>query len=297
MTFHSGFVAISGRPNVGKSTLLNRVLAQKIAIMSPKAQTTRNKIQGIYNETDMQIVFIDTPGIHKPKNQLGERMNRTAISATRGVEVILWIVDVTEAIGTGDEYVLSQLGHQEAPIFLVLNKIDLVDRITVDERKKEWLDLYPFPEIFSISAREGTQVDALMQGIKQYMPEGPKYYPDGQTSDHPEVFIMAELIREKILMFTREEVPHGVAVIIERNQINKNGTVEVDAAIIVERESQKGIVIGKNGSMLKKIGTMARIEMESLLGSKVLLHTFVRVESNWRNDNKYLNEFGYREEQ
>ncbi|MDD4123494.1 MAG: GTPase Era [Bacilli bacterium] len=296
MSFKSGFVAISGRPNVGKSTLLNNIIKQKIAIMSPKAQTTRNTIHGVYNDTDTQIIFIDTPGVHKPHNKLGEIMNASAIGATRDVEAIIFLVSSCDEIGKGDEYLLNILKDQKAPVILVLNKIDLISKEEIFLKIVEWKKMFNFDNIVPLSAKSGENVDELLKIIKNLLPEGPKYYPNDVISDHPEEFIMAELIREKILLLTRDEIPHSIAVIIENIEKKSNGKIDVNASIIVERSSQKAIIIGKNGSMIKNIGIMSRKDIEHLLGSKINLELFVRVEKNWRNDFRYLKEFGYKGE-
>lgn len=295
MSFKSGFVAINGRPNVGKSTLLNHFLGHKVAIMSPKAQTTRNVIQGIYNEDNCQIIFIDTPGIHKPHTKLGEYMNNSALGASRDVEAILILNDITEDFGPGDNYVIENLKQRKSPVIYVINKVDLVNKEKVLARIDQVKNLMDFKAIIPVSAKKGTNCDDLLKTLKDLMPDGPKYYPESVISDHPESFIISELIREKILFFTQEEVPHSVAVILEKNEKQKNGKVAIAATIIVERASQKKIIIGHGGSMIKKIGIAARKDIESLLGSKVILTTFVRVEEDWRNRTKYLKEFGYRE--
>ncbi|MFA7156156.1 MAG: GTPase Era [Bacilli bacterium] len=296
MSFKSGFVAISGRPNVGKSTLLNNIIKHKIAIMSPKAQTTRNTIHGVYNDEDTQIIFIDTPGVHKPHNKLGEIMNASAIGATRDVEAIIFLVSVSDEIGKGDEYLLNILKNQKIPVLLVLNKIDLVSKEDIFLKIVEWKKMFDFDNIIPVSSKKGENVDKLLKIIKKMLPVGPKYYPDDVISDHPEEFIMAELIREKILFLTRDEIPHSIAVIIENIESKKNGKIDVNASIIVERDSQKAIIIGKGGSMIKNIGIMSRRDIEHLLGSKINLELFVRVEKNWRNEFRYLKEFGYKGE-
>ena len=296
MSFKSGFVAITGRPNVGKSTFLNAILKQKIAIISPKPQTTRNTIHGVYNDSDCQIVFLDTPGIHKARTKLGEVMNRSAIGATRDVEAILFIVSAEDDIGSGDQYVLELIKKTSSPVILVINKVDLVAKEVVYHKINQWRTLADFHEIVPISALKNKNVDILLKCIKKLLPEGPKYYPDGMISDHPESFIITEFIREKILLNTHEEVPHSIAVVVEKIQSLKKDVIEVNVAIVVERDSQKGIIIGAQGSMLKKIGTQARRDIEHLLGSKIMLQTFVRVESNGRNNPRYLREFGYKDE-
>lgn len=291
--FKSGFITIIGRPNVGKSTLLNRFVGQKVAIMSDKAQTTRNRIQGVVTDEESQIVFIDTPGIHKPKHALGDFMLNAAYSALKGVDGILVVVNASEKIGPGDRLVIERVKQANIPVFLVINKIDLVtpDELLpiIDSYRQE----HDFDEIFPISATEGNNVDALVKGIKEIIPEGPQYYPADQVMDHPEYFIVAEFIREKILELTREEIPHSVAVQVESMKRNEDDKIEIQAAIIVERSSQKGIIIGAQGSMIKKIGQRARRDIEILLGDKVYLDLWVKVQKNWRDRRTQLNDFGY----
>lgn|SRR5699024_2283933 len=291
--FKSGFITIIGRPNVGKSTLLNRFVGQKVAIMSDKAQTTRNRIQGVVTDEESQIVFIDTPGIHKPKHALGDFMLNAAYSALKGVDGILVVVNASEKIGPGDRLVIERVKQANIPVFLVINKIDLVtpDELLpiIDTYRQE----HDFDEIFPISATEGNNVDALVKGIKEIIPEGPQYYPADQVMDHPEYFIVAEFIREKILELTREEIPHSVAVQVESMRRNEDDKIEIQAAIIVERSSQKGIIIGAQGSMIKKIGQRARRDIEILLGDKVYLDLWVKVQKNWRDRRTQLNDFGY----
>lgn len=294
--FKSGFVSIIGRPNVGKSTLLNRIIGQKITIMSDKAQTTRNKIQGIHTTDSEQIVFIDTPGIHKPKHRLGDFMVESALSTLGEVDAILFLVNVDEKRGPGDNFILEKLKNVSSPVFLVLNKIDLIhpDQLLpiIDDYQQE----YDFSEIIPASASEGNNVNRLLEVLTTYLPEGPPFYPEDQVSDHPEYFIASELIREKVLEFTREEVPHSVAVVVESMKRNEDDKVQVDATIIVERKSQKGIIIGKGGKMLKNIGTRARKDIEVLLGDKIYLELWVKVQKDWRDKQFYLNDYGYKEE-
>ncbi len=292
--FKSGFVAIVGRPNVGKSTLLNQAIGQKIAIMSDKPQTTRNKIHGVYTTEDAQIVFLDTPGIHKPFSKLGDYMVKAAESALDEVDVVLFMTDASEKLGGGDRYIIERLRRTETPVFLVLNKIDKVhpdDLLPVIDTYKA---LHHFAEIVPVSALLGNNVSTLLEQVIRYLPEGPMYYPADQVTDHPEQFVCAELIREKILWLTREEVPHSVAVEIESMSRGDNGVVRIGAIIYVERDSQKGILIGKNGSMLKEIGRQAREEMERLLGSKIFLELWVKVKKDWRNREAILKSLGYR---
>mgnify|MGYP001164604387 CR=1 FL=1 len=293
--FRSGFVSIIGRPNVGKSTLLNRIIGQKIAIISDKPQTTRNKIQGVYTRKDAQIVFLDTPGIHKPKSKLGDYMIKLAESTLREVDLILFLVDVADGLGGGDRYIMQQLNQVNTPKFLVMNKVDLIPPETLLPLIEQYKDLCKFEEIIPISALEGNNVDRLLDEIIRLLPEGPQYYPEDAVTDHPEQFICAELIREKILHLTREEVPHSIAVQIEQMKREENGVVHISALIYVERESQKGIIIGKNGALLKEVGQRARKEIEALLGSRIYLQLWVKVKKDWRNREQMLSEFGFKD--
>ncbi|RHW38569.1 GTPase Era [Lysinibacillus yapensis] len=298
-SYKSGFISIIGRPNVGKSTFLNRVIGQKIAIMSDKPQTTRNKIQGVLTREDSQMIFIDTPGIHKPKHKLGEFMIKVSKNTLREVDLIMFMVNAEQGIGKGDEFILELLEGTKTPVFLVVNKIDQIhpdELITIIETYKV---KYPFAEIVPISALQGNNVDHLLGTIEKYLPEGPQYYPADQVTDHPERFIISELIREKVLHLTREEIPHSIAVVIDkikRDEENEN-MIRVQATIMVERDSQKGIVIGKRGSLLKEVGTLARKDIEMLLGSKVYLELWVKVQKDWRNKSTHLRDFGYREDE
>ncbi|AKM19722.1 GTPase Era [Geobacillus sp. FSL K6-0789] len=296
--YKSGFVAIIGRPNVGKSTFLNRVVGQKIAIMSDKPQTTRNKIQGVYTDEDAQIIFIDTPGVHKPKHKLGDFMMKVALNALREVDLILFMVNAEEGFGRGEAFIMERLKEVDTPVFLVINKIDRVHPDELLPLIDQYKDLHPFAEIVPISALEGNNVERLLEQIKERLPEGPQYYPPDQVTDHPEQFIIAELIREKALHLTREEVPHSIAVVVERiERREETGTVYVGAVIVVERDSQKGIIIGKQGRMLKEIGQRARADIEALLGSKVFLELWVKVQKDWRNRLSQLRDFGFREDE
>ena len=294
-SFKSGFVAIVGRPNVGKSTFMNYVLGQKIAIMSDKAQTTRNKIQGVYTKEDAQIVFLDTPGIHKPKHELGEFMVKSAYSALKEVDAVLFMVNVSEKRGPGDDFIIEKLKGIKTPIFLVLNKIDLVTPEELLERVESYKDALDFAGVFPISVLQGNNVNELMEGLINALPEGPQYYPADQITDHPEYFVVSELIREKILQLTQEEIPHSVAVTVDKMQKNEFDKVHVYANIIVERKSQKGIIIGKGGRLLKEIGTRARHDIQQLLGNKVYLELWVKVEKDWRKRKSNLQEYGYRD--
>ena len=295
--YKSGFVSIIGRPNVGKSTFLNRIIGQKIAIMSDKPQTTRNKIQGVYTENDSQVVFIDTPGIHKPKHKLGDFMVKMAQTTLKEVDIVLFMVNATEGFGRGEEFIIEKLQETKQPVFLVINKIDQVHPEQLLELIDQYRKLHEFAEIVPISALDGNNVEALIGAIKKYLPEGPQYYPDNQVTDHPERFIIAELIREKVLHLTREEVPHSVAVVIDAIQKREGGAVYINATIVVERASQKGIIIGKQGKMLKEVGKRARFDIEALLGSKVFLEVWVKVQKDWRNKMSQLRDLGFREDE
>lgn len=295
--FKSGFVAIIGRPNVGKSTFMNKVLGQKVAIMSDKAQTTRNKVQGVLTTEQSQIIFIDTPGIHKPKHMLGDYMMKVAKNTLREVDAIMFMVNVEDSIGRGDEFIIELLKNNRTPIFLVLNKIDKIHPDELIKEIEKYKDLLPFAEIVPISALQGNNVDHLVQVIEGYMPEGPMYYPKDQISDHPEEFIVAELIREKALHLTSQEIPHAIGVQVEKMVKESEERVHIEATIYIERESQKGIIIGKQGSMLKKIGQMARKDIEMLLGSKVYLELWVKVQKDWRNKPNFIRQIGYREDE
>ena len=294
-SFKSGFVAIVGRPNVGKSTFMNYVLGQKIAIMSDKAQTTRNKIQGVYTKDNAQIVFLDTPGIHKPKHELGEFMVKSAYSALKEVDAVLFMVNVSEKRGPGDDFIIEKLKGIKIPIFLVLNKIDLVTPEVLLERVESYKDALDFAGVFPISVLQGNNVNELMEALINSLPEGPQYYPADQITDHPEYFVVSELIREKILQLTQEEIPHSVAVTVDKMQKDEFDKVHVYANIIVERKSQKGIIIGKGGRLLKEIGTRARRDIQQLLGNKVYLELWVKVEKDWRKRKSNLQEYGYKE--
>ncbi|MBO2534932.1 MULTISPECIES: GTPase Era [Rummeliibacillus] len=296
--FKSGFVTIVGRPNVGKSTFLNNVIGQKIAIMSDKPQTTRNKVQGVYTTDDSQMIFIDTPGIHKPKHKLGEFMLKVSKNALREVEVIMFMINATQKLGAGDKYIMEMLKDTKTPVFLVVNKIDAVHPDGLLEIIDAYKAEFDFAEIIPISALQGNNVQQLLDTLKKYLPEGPQYYPADQVTDHPERFIIAELIREKVLHLTRDEVPHSVAVEIEKIAKDDNkDLVRINASIIVERDSQKGIVIGKRGALLKEIGTRARKDIETLLGSKVYLELWVKVQKDWRDRASQLRDYGYRDDE
>ncbi|RSK27884.1 GTPase Era [Bacillus sp. HMF5848] len=292
--YKSGFVSIIGRPNVGKSTFLNQVIGQKIAIMSDKPQTTRNKIQGVYTENDAQVIFIDTPGIHKPKHKLGDFMVKLAETSLREVDIILFMINAVEGFGKGDEFIIERLKNVKTPIFLVINKIDQIHPDQLLPIIKQYMEKYPFAEVVPISALEGHNVETLLSTIKKTLPEGPQYYPADQVTDHPERFVIAEFIREKALHLTHEEIPHSLAVVLEKIETRESGQIYVAATIIVERSSQKGIIIGKQGSMLKEIGKRARKDIQALLGSNVYLELWVKVQKDWRNKMTQLRDYGYR---
>lgn len=292
--FKSGFVAIVGRPNVGKSTFMNYVLGQKIAIMSDKAQTTRNKIQGVYTNQNCQIVFLDTPGIHKPKHELGNFMVESAYSALKEVDVVLFMVNAAEKRGPGDDFIIEKLKKIKTPVFLVLNKIDLISPDELLDRVESYQETIPFAGIIPISVLQGNNVQELMTTLTNHLPEGSQYYPSDQITDHPEYFVVSELIREKILHLTKEEIPHSVAVTVDKMQKDEFDKVHVYANIIVERPTQKGIIIGKGGKLLKEIGVRARKDIEQLLGNKVYLELWVKVEKDWRKKKSHLQDFGYR---
>jgi GTPase len=296
--FKSGFISIIGRPNVGKSTFLNRVIGQKIAIMSDKPQTTRNKVQGVLTLPDAQLIFIDTPGIHKPKHKLGDFMMKVAQNTLKEVDLVLFMVNAEEGFGRGEEFIIEKFQSVKTPIFLVINKIDQIHPDDLLPIIESYQEKFPFKEVVPISALEGNNVGRLLDQIKTYMPEGPQFYPADQVTDHPERFIISELIREKALHLTREEIPHSLAVVIDKIERQENkDVIHVMATVIVERDSQKGIIIGKKGSMLKEIGQRARIDIENLLGSKVFLELWVKVQKDWRNKMSQLRDFGFNEDE
>lgn len=290
--YKSGFVALIGRPNVGKSTLLNFLVGQKVAIMSPQPQATRNKISGIYTDDQEQIVFIDTPGIHKPKNKLDDFMDKSSYSALDEVDVVLFMVE-PEPAGKGDQYIAELLKKIKKPVFLVINKIDKVHPDKLLSIIDSYKNLGDFAEIVPISASQGNNVSELIKTIAKYLPEGPQFYDADQLTDRPEYFIVAELIREQVLKLTHEEVPHATAVVVDRMRDHEGGKLQIEATIYVERPGQKGIIIGKKGQMLKQIGIAARQEIEALLGEKVNLRLWVKVQRNWRSDPAFLKSIGY----
>ena len=293
----SGFIAVIGRPNVGKSTLINSLIGQKIAIMSDKPQTTRNRILCILTRSEAQIVFLDTPGIHKPKHKLGEYMVKAAEGTLKEVDAIFFVVDATEKMGPGEYYILERLQATAKPVILVVNKLDLIEKEQVLPIISHYTDKYPFVGVVPISAKEETNLDALIEEVEKYLPEGPQYYPEDMVTDQPERLIVAELVREKALQLTRDEVPHAIAVDVDEMKARDNGDTYIRATIYVERDSQKGILIGAKGSMLKEIGRLARADIEMLLGTRVFLDLWVKVKKDWRDRDSVLRGFGFGNEQ
>ncbi|MGB2991073.1 MAG: GTPase Era [Paenisporosarcina sp.] len=296
--YKSGFISIIGRPNAGKSTFLNKVIGQKIAIMSDKPQTTRNKVQGVLTTDKQQIIFIDTPGINEPRHKLGDFMLKVAKNTLREVDAILLMVDSVDRIGKQDRYILEMLKGNETPVFLVMNKIDLIHPDKLLSVTEAFRKEYDFADVIPISALEGINIDGLLEVLTKHLPEGPQYYPADQVTDHPERFIISELIREKVLHLTHEEIPHSIAVVIEKIKREEDSEkIRVTATIMVERESQKGMVIGKKGALLKEVGVRARKDIEMLLGSKVYLELWVKVQRDWRNKQVHLRDFGFRDDE
>ena len=288
----SGFVALAGRPNAGKSTLINSLIGEKVAIVSSKPQTTRSEIRGIYTDEECQIIFTDTPGIHKPKFRLESRMNKEAADVIQGVDLVYLVVDASVPYAKGDEFVLNMVKNTGLPVFLILNKMDKMKPEKIVKVIQQWQERYDFAEYFPLSAKFGRSFEDLIKTTRKYLPEGDLLYPAEMTSDGAENFRIAELIREKILTQTEDEVPHAAAVLIENKEFKKD-KVYIQAMILVERDSQKGIMIGKQGQMLKKIGSLAREDIEKLLGKKVFLELFVRVENEWRSRDARITEYGY----
>ena len=287
----SGFIAIVGRPNAGKSTLLNSIMNQKLAIISSKPQTTRNNIQGILSDEDSQMIFIDTPGIHKPHHELGRTLNKSAYASLQDVDVIYYMVDASVPFGHGEEFVLNQIKGKSENIFLILNKAELLSRDKVMQLILQWQKRYDFKEIFPLSALERRNVDELIKTTKKYLSEGPMYFDSETICDHDQNFLISELIREKIIYRTQEEIPHSVAVVIENREETEN-KIYIQAMVIVERASQKGILIGKQGKMISSIRLDAQKELRFILGKRVELELYVRVEENWRNKESKIHQFG-----
>ena len=288
----SGFVGVIGRPNVGKSTLVNSIVGSKVAITSSKPQTTRNIIQGIYNEDKTQIVFVDTPGIHKPVNKLGKTLNKEAYFSIEDTDIILFVVDAYEGLGKGDIYILDKLKEINKPVILVINKIDRLTREEIFKRIEDYKDLYPFDEIVPVSALNKANLKELVETLKKYLPDNIKYYGDDVKTNRSLEFLMSEIVREKVFNYTDEEVPHSITCVTDTVEVGKT-SYTIHISIIVDRDSLKKIVIGKNGEMIKKIGTEARVDLEKLLGKNVYLELFVKTVKKWRDKDKYLNEFGF----
>ncbi len=288
----SGFVALIGRPNVGKSTLMNQIIGSKIAIISDKPQTTRNTIKGIYNSKDTQIVFVDTPGIHKPRHNLGKYLNRQAYYTINDVDLVILLVD--GKLGKGDKYIIEQLKNITKPVILVINKIDLLTKEEIMKKILEYKDLYDFKEIVPVSSLKNTNIDTLIKVIRNYLKDDVKYYEDDDITDKSLEFIVSELVREKIFNLTKDEIPHSTTCVIEQFKKKKNGYL-INVAIIVDRPSIKKIIVGAHGSMIKQIGIKARYDIEKLLNEKVYLDLFVKVIPKWRDKERYLSEFGYKD--
>ncbi|PKM76579.1 MAG: GTPase Era [Firmicutes bacterium HGW-Firmicutes-15] len=289
----SGFVSIVGRPNVGKSTLINTLVGAKIAIVSEKPQTTRTRIQGIITSEEGQIIFVDTPGMHKPKHLLGEYMLKVSTRSMNEVDIIYYMTDATKPFGGGEQFIIEQLRKSEVPVFLIVNKIDLVGEKEIKEFIQPFYNQMNFTELIPISAAQGTNLDGLLDKTFKYLPEGPLYYSEDDLTDQPVSFIVAELIREKALILTRDEVPHSIAVEVEEFKNQGTGKVYVRAVIYTERDSQKGIIIGKSGSMLKQIGEQSRVDIEKMLDASVYLDLWVKVKKNWRDSESNLSQLGY----
>lgn len=293
--FKSGFVALVGRPNAGKSTLVNNLVNDKVAIVTDKPQTTRNVIRGVRSDDNSQIIFMDTPGIHKPRHKLGGSMVSKAYSSLGDADLIYYVVDGTQKFGPGDRFVLEKMSHAKKPVFLILNKIDRFSSDDLIQILVDWQERFDFSEMIPISALKDLNVEKLIEVTKEYLTDDIKYYPQDQKSDQDEDFLYSEIIREKLIFATKEEIPHSIAVVIESKKIKDDVTI-LDAIIIVERDSQKGIVIGKGGSVLKKVGTLARRDIQNKLNKKVFLNLYVTVEKNWRNNPKKVEKYLHKDE-
>ena len=292
--FKSGFVAVVGRPNVGKSTLINALIGDKIVIVSDKAQTTRNRIICVYTDQEKQIVFMDTPGIHKPKHKLGEFMVTAAVDSLKEVEAVLFLVAANEKRGSGDNFIIEQLQKVKVPVYLCINKIDTLTKEDLLKVIVSYQDAYPFAGVIPISALEKENLDVLLGELTSKLPEGPQYFPEDMITDQPERLLISDMIREKILLTTRDEVPHSIAVEVEEMKTRDDGTTYIRATIFVERDSQKGIIIGNKGAMLKQLGAQSRLDIQRLLGTKVYLDLWVKVKKDWRNKSGMLSELGYK---
>lgn len=292
----SGFITIVGRPNVGKSTLINQIVGEKISIISDKIQTTRHTIHGVINEENYQMVFIDTPGIHKPKHRLGDYMVDVSVQSIGDVDLVLFMVNATEKLGKGDEFILEHLKKVHVPVFLIINKVDLIHPDELFAIIDQYKDKYDFEEILPVSALNGNNVNNLLDLIKKHLPVGPKYYSEDQLTNRSERFMIGELIREKVLIHTKEEIPHSINVIVEDMKVRKDKKLYIQAVIVTERPTQKGILIGKQGSMLKLIGKEARLDIEDLMDQKVYLELFIKVQKDWRNKQTLLSQYGFSNE-
>lgn len=292
--FKSGFVAVVGRPNVGKSTLINALIDDKIVIVSDKAQTTRNRIICVYTDETKQVVFMDTPGIHKPKHKLGEYMVDAAIESLKEVEAVLFVVAGNEKRGPGDNFIIEQLGRVKVPVFLLINKIDTLSKEDLMKVIVSYQDSYDFAGIIPISAKEKDNLDEVLTVLDENLPEGPQYFPDDMITDQPERLIISDIVREKILLATRDEIPHAIAVDVDEMKTREDGTTYVRATIYCERDSQKGIIIGRRGALLKELGAAARADIQRLLATKVYLDLWVKVKKDWRNKSGMLSELGYK---
>lgn len=292
--FKSGFVAVVGRPNVGKSTLINALIGDKIVIVSDKAQTTRNRIICVYTDQEKQIVFMDTPGIHKPKHKLGEFMVTAAVDSLKEVEAVLFLVAANEKRGPGDNFIIEQLEKVKVPVYLCVNKIDTLTKEDLLKVIVSYQDAYPFAGVIPISALEKENLDVLLKELTSTLPEGPQYFPEDMITDQPERLLISDMIREKILLTTHDEVPHSIAVEVEEMKTRDDGTTYIRATIFVERDSQKGIIIGNKGAMLKQLGAQSRLDIQRLLGTKVYLDLWVKVKKDWRNKSGMLSELGYK---
>ena len=295
ITFRSGFVALVGRPNVGKSTLLNAVLGEKISIVSRHAQTTRNKITGVWNGENSQVVFLDTPGMHKPKSELGKVIRQSTVDALSEVDVIVFICSCVDPLGAGDRYILSLLKERQVPVILALNKIDLINKEELMKKVVQYNKIYDFADIVPISAQTEENIDTFLHIVETHLKEGPKYFPDDMVTDQPERNIVQEIVREKIITRTRDEIPHAIGVFTEEFSERENGKVYIRCTVYVERESQKRIIIGKKGVLLKEAGKEARTEIQNLINAPVFLDLWVKVHRDWKNKDYILREFGYKE--
>ena len=295
ITFRSGFVALVGRPNVGKSTLLNAVLGEKISIVSRHAQTTRNKITGVWNGENSQVVFLDTPGMHKPKSELGKVIRQSTVDALSEVDVIVFICSCVDPLGAGDRYILSLLKERQVPVILALNKIDLITKEELMKKVVQYNKIYDFADIVPISAQTEENIDTFLHIVETHLKEGPKYFPDDMVTDQPERNIVQEIVREKIITRTRDEIPHAIGVFTEEFSERENGKVYIRCTVYVERESQKRIIIGKKGVLLKEAGNEARTEIQNLINAPVFLDLWVKVHRDWKNKDYILRELGYKE--